>query len=119
MVEIPGALKPVAQARRQRNKLGCGIVIAPLLVVAGYAVLGAKAWHPSEARYPTQGIDVSHHQGVIEWSLLSGQGVDFAYIKASEGGDFVDPAFARNWDGAGRAGIRRGAYHFFTLCRSG
>lgn len=47
------------------------------------------------------------------------QGVDFAYIKATEGGDHVDSEFAANWRGARRFGIARGAYHFFTLCRSG
>ncbi len=50
---------------------------------------------------------------------MPGQGVDFAYIKATEGGDFRDRLFAANWRGAGEAGIRRGAYHFFTLCRAG
>jgi lysozyme len=45
--------------------------------------------------------------------------VDFAYIKATEGGDRRDRRFAENWAGAGRAGIARGAYHFFTLCRPG
>jgi lysozyme len=119
MVEIPGAPGPVAQSKRRRNKLGCGIVIAPLLALAGFAALSAKSWHPSDSAYHLQGIDVSHHQGPIEWRLLPDQGVDFAYIKATEGGDFVDPAFARNWREAQRAGIRRGAYHFFTLCRSG
>jgi lysozyme len=118
MIEIPGA-PPSPKAKRNRAKLGCGIVIAPLLAVAGYVVLSAKSWHPSEARYPTQGIDVSHHQGAIEWPLLREQGVDFAYIKATEGGDFVDPMFARNWREAKAANVRRGAYHFFTLCRSG
>ncbi|MDB5705639.1 MAG: lysozyme [Sphingomonas bacterium] len=66
-----------------------------------------------------QGIDVSHYQGRIDWPLLPGQGVDFAYIKATEGGDYRDDRFAANWQGAGQAGIARGAYHFFTLCRSG
>lgn len=76
-------------------------------------------WHPSERTYPLQGIDVSHHQGVIDWAILPEQGVDFAYIKATEGGDHRDRLFARNWSESRRAGIRRGAYHFFTLCRSG
>jgi lysozyme len=82
-------------------------------------MLLAPLWHPSEARYPDQGIDVSHHQGRIDWPALPAQGVDFAYIKASEGGDHRDRRFAANWLGARAAGIRRGAYHFFTLCRPG
>ena len=79
----------------------------------------ASAWGPSERAYPTQGIDVSHHQGVIHWSDLPEQGVDFAYIKATEGGDHRDRLFERNWAMARQEGIARGAYHFFTLCRSG
>jgi len=81
--------------------------------------LFASRWHPSDSEFPVQGIDVSHHQGRIDWSLLKSQGVDFAYIKASEGGDYRDPMFAANLKGAGESKIARGAYHFFTLCRSG
>jgi lysozyme len=65
------------------------------------------------------GIDVSTHQGQIDWSAVAGDRISFAYIKASEGGDFVDERFTENWDGASAAGLDRGAYHFFTLCRSG
>lgn len=79
----------------------------------------APSWHPSDTDYPTQGIDVSHHQGPIDWSRLPAQGVDFAFIKATEGGDFRDRRFAENWRASRAAGIRRGAYHFFTLCRPG
>jgi lysozyme len=50
---------------------------------------------------------------------LPRQGVDFAYIKATEGDDHVDRRFRVNWRAAGSAGIQRGAYHFFRLCGSG
>ena len=93
--------------------------LAVLLLAAPAIWYLAGRWHPSDSSYPFQGIDVSHHQGRIDWVSLPPQGVDFAYIKASEGGDFRDPAFGANWRGARSAGIRRGAYHFFTLCRSG
>jgi lysozyme len=79
----------------------------------------ALVWRPSERSYPVQGVDVSHHQGRIDWSKLRGEGVDFAYIKASEGGGHRDRSFAFNWREAEEAGVKRGAYHFFTLCRSG
>ncbi len=42
----------------------------------------------------------------------------FVFIKATEGGDHVDERFRANWDGAGAAGIPRGAYHFVFWCRS-
>jgi lysozyme len=91
------------------------VVGAALLAVAAPIALGA--WNPLTENY-TQGIDVSAHQGRIDWDALARANVRFAYIKASEGVTFVDPRFAANWRDAGRAGIRRGAYHRFTLCRS-
>ncbi len=65
------------------------------------------------------GIDVSHHQGEIDWEAVAGDNITFAYIKATEGGDFVDPQFGTNWRKAGAAGINRGAYHFFSACTPG
>lgn len=62
------------------------------------------------------GVDVSHHQGQIDWDTLATDRVAFAYIKATEGGDWVDPRFAENWRAVKRTRIARGAYHFFTLC---
>ena len=59
------------------------------------------------------GIDVSHHQGAINWDTLKASGVDFAYIKATEGIDYIDPAFEKNWQRAKAAGIPAGAYHMF------
>ncbi|MES2442919.1 MAG: GH25 family lysozyme [Pseudomonadota bacterium] len=93
-----------------------------LLAVVGLAIaawLFAINWRPSESAYPRQGIDVSRHQGLIDWETVARQSVDFAYIKASEGGDLRDWRFEENWRGADRVGIARGAYHFFTLCTPG
>jgi lysozyme len=69
--------------------------------------------------YNVIGVDVSNHQGDIDWPALAGSNVAFAYIKATEGGDFRDKRFQLNWEGAKKAGLARGAYHFFTQCRSG
>ncbi len=102
---------------KSRTILLAALIIA--VAAAGGILLYAPHWHPSDRRFPQQGIDVSHHQGAIDWAALPAQGVDFAYIKASEGGDFRDRRFAGNWAGAQAAGIRCGAYHFFTLCRGG
>jgi lysozyme len=90
----------------------------PLLLLLA-ALWATPRWHPSDRRFPLQGIDVSHHQGQIAWPRLRAQGVDFAYIKASEGGDHRDRRLAENWRKAKKAGIPHGAYHFFTLCKPG
>jgi lysozyme len=68
---------------------------------------------PGPAGGPLPGIDVSHWQGTIDWNAVAADGVEFAFIKATEGGDYTDPRFAANWAGAQRAGVVRGAYHFF------
>jgi lysozyme len=66
---------------------------------------------------PVQGIDVSYWQGEIDWQTVRRAGIRFAFIKATEGGDHLDPKFLENWHGAQRAGIARGAYHFVYWCR--
>ena len=70
------------------------------------------------AAYEIHGIDVSHHNGRIDWNKVAQSGISFAYMKATEGGSFVDKRFKFNWSESGRVGIRRGAYHYLNLCRS-
>ncbi len=64
------------------------------------------------------GVDVSRWQAEIDWPKLRSQGANFAYIKATDGGDHLDPMFRKNWRGAQEAGLKRGAYHFFYWCRT-
>jgi lysozyme len=66
---------------------------------------------------PVQGIDVSKYQGRIDWEEVRNSGFQFAYLKATEGGDRVDSSFHDNWRGAAAAGVPRGAYHFMYWCR--
>lgn len=58
------------------------------------------------------GIDVSVHQGAIDWPLVAAAGYSFALCKATEGVGWADRSFATNWRGCRQAGLRRGAYHF-------
>jgi lysozyme len=76
--------------------------------------------HPRVARaqkLPIHGIDVSRWQGKIDWASVRAAGTKFAFIKATEGGDHLDPRFLENWYGAAQAGVPRGAYHFMYWCR--
>ncbi len=78
-----------------------------------YEWTGRKPW-----RYAIHGIDVSRYQGQIDWPQVRRSGVSFAYIKATEGGDHMDERFMDNWRGAKRAGLPRGAYHYYYFCRT-
>ncbi|MFI4947781.1 MAG: glycoside hydrolase family 25 protein [Alphaproteobacteria bacterium] len=57
-------------------------------------------------------IDVSHHNGAIDWPAVAGAGIALAFIKATQGALFVDPAFERNRGAAQSAGILVVLYHF-------
>lgn len=67
----------------------------------------------SGALAATEGVDVSHHNGPIDWAKAKASGVRFAYVKASEGVDDPDPMFATHWQALAQHKILRGAYHFF------
>lgn len=66
------------------------------------------------------GIDVSHHQGNINWKQVGGnvQKPDFVYVKATEGASYVDPKFRKNVTGARNNGFLVGAYHYFRMTSS-
>jgi len=102
----------------KKRRLVLVIAIALLLcAVAGVAYF-AGIWipnFPSEKDFPVRGIDVSSHQGAIQWALIPPDQVRFVYIKATEGGDFRDTRFSENWKASADAGFRRGAYHYFTF----
>lgn len=60
-----------------------------------------------------EGLDISNHNGVVQWPQIKAAGIAFSFIKATEGNNFVDPYFARNMAGARAAGIIVGAYHYY------
>ena len=95
--------------------------ISAIVVVTavGGLYLHFREFEPDRSRFPLRGIDVSHHQGSIDWAAVAAADVAFAYIKASEGGDHRDREFQRNITEANRFGLPVGAYHFFTFCRPG
>lgn len=99
-------------------------VAAVVVLTGGLAAWGFETGvlrvnHPSRDRFPVQGLDVSNHQGPIDWARVRRQGFAFVYAKATEGGDYVDARFVQHTEGARGAGLRVGAYHYFTFCRSG
>lgn len=61
-----------------------------------------------------KGIDVSKHQGKIDWKKVKNAGVEFAMIRAGYGryDNQKDPQFEANYAGAKAAGIPVGAYHY-------
>ena len=100
-----GALEPAKPARQlvaATNPLGSdgpgpGVVPNPI--------------SPNSSVPQLPGIDVSSHQGALDWSTIAPH-IDFVYAKASEGTYYLNPDFANQYNGPYDAGLIRGSYHF-------
>lgn len=113
---------PVAERTTRRRRWPW----VALATVVGLAALSAGLWfvwfphfRPDLHEGERYGIDVASHQGDIDWEQVPGDDIEFAYVKATEGGDFTDGRFAASWERAASVDLERGAYHFFTLCTPG
>ncbi|MCG5219369.1 GH25 family lysozyme [Streptosporangium soli] len=98
-------------------------LLAAATATAGVAVLGPAhaasadqhrpvnvgAVHEGRAAPLTYGQDVSNYQPDHDWNASQ---AEFGIVKATEGLDFRDEAFARHWKELDKKGIVRGAYHF-------
>lgn len=114
-----------------RFRTFCKIGVKALIAVGAMSVLagcysagiikGDNSPHSGVRRahaQPIQGLDVSRYQGDIDFKKAREAGTRFVFIKATEGGDYVDPKFRQNWQRARDAGVAPGAYHFVYWCRS-
>lgn len=100
------------------------IFIASVIVCCGlglfifYIVVtgrGETSTPVDTSAYEIRGADLSSHNGDIDFDALKSYGLDFVYLKATEGGDFKDKSFARNIKQAFSSGLVPGAYHFFRF----
>lgn len=122
------AKKRIARKRTNKDtlrtkRLAIGLLIFTFLGVS-FAFLYFKYWkeEPNEFnsdKYFVKGIDVSHHQPVLDWNVVANQQITFAYIKATEGITHIDRNYTANYDAAREAGIYIGTYHFYTFGVSG
>ena len=98
------------------------VVVCGILVIAGvlaYRHFISTPPYVDPVKYPVKGIDVSAHNGDIDFSKVASEGFDFVFIKATEGKDFNDRNFKTNYDKARQAGLKTGVYHFFRFDREG
>lgn len=89
-----------------------------LFILQYYGII----WHNDlfAYRYLVKGLDVSSHQRIIDWKKVADtKKFSFVYVKATEGHDFFDDYFKRNWKEAKKYGFNVGAYHFFSIRSSG
>ena len=96
--------------RRALRRLARPLARSMTLLVTAALTLGVTA----SAQGYEQGIDVSRwqHGTSLDWSKVKADGIDFAFIKATEDSTYVNPYFAGDWAATTSLGIYRGAYHF-------
>lgn len=79
----------------------------------------AKENGVSTQMYPIWGLDISHHNGKVDWSKVIVTKPIFIFIKATEGVTISDKEYDSNWVFLKKHQIVRGAYHFFSYKSAG
>ncbi|MFF7974811.1 GH25 family lysozyme [Streptomyces sp. NPDC007905] len=104
---------------RFRHRVGALAAATAALALAGAQAASAVcAVSPVAAMGLPRGHDVSSYQKHVDWPAARSEGARFAYVKATEATTYRNPYFDRQYDGARRAGLIRGAYHFARPDRS-
>ncbi|MFI9581528.1 lysozyme [Streptomyces sp. NPDC052236] len=110
LLALPGAAgaadtdTAAATPARGSARMGMGVV----------AHDGQGGLPASSRAVQTEGVDVSSHQGNVNWASLWSSGVRWSYNKATEGTYYNNPYFAQQYNGSYNVGMVRGAYHFAT-----
>ncbi len=60
-----------------------------------------------------QGIDISHYDGRVQFNEVEKSGIDFVYLKATQGTDFIDPTYHEHVEALQTTRLLHGAYHYF------
>ena len=128
--------KTVAKRKKKKSAKRTLIILIILPCIAMVAYYGFRYLYSPKfvhyagfgidipVNYTIHGIDVSRHQSDIDWTEVKAMQIKdirigFGFIKATEGVQNEDEQFINNWQAAKKAGIPRGAYHFFVPSKSG
>lgn len=82
------------------------------IVAAAALTFGASSVLANNTTHSLLGVDVSSYQGYVTWSSVYGDGVRFAFARATEGTASNDSDFSGNVSRGKGAGVKMGAYHF-------
>lgn len=124
-------------AKRKSKKKGSSLLKPVALLVALAAIIIIIDWSENKKHekssddykpvsklefpkgYKIAGIDVSHHNGDIDWATVKEQGVSFAYVKTTEGETKVDKDYQEDYNLVREQELLVGSYHFFLFNRDG
>ena len=91
------------------------------LIILALSISSCKREEHTNKSSEIYGIDISHHQGNIDWSSVkewNDHKIQFVYVKATEGATYLDPRYQQNISQAQRQGFLVGSYHYFRTTSS-
>lgn len=95
------------------------IILAIILIFRLFKIKDKNERVLEEESTFTKGVDISRYQGDVDFDTLYNQNINFAFIKATEGVDYIDPNFLKNWENGKNSNVKIGAYHFYRFEYSG
>lgn len=108
---------------KDRRILIVEIFIIALLIIGVFIILASQQSRINHVVINDgknlKGIDISNHQGEINWHALPHDKINYVFIKATEGATYNDPFFKSNWENASKHNFLKGAYHFFAVDTNG
>lgn len=113
--------KIARRMRMMRLRMIILLMALAMVAIAGIVCAYYVWWReavivsPDPTEYPVRGIDISAHNGVVDFDKVAATGMEFVILKATEGATFKDRNFTDNYRKARRAGLKVGAYHFFRF----
>lgn len=106
------------------KKIALSLLLITIVGIVAFFVLKKKdilisptTFESSE--YFVKGIDLSHHNPILNWDMIREQNITFAYLKATEGISHEDRNYRYNYDLARKSNIHIGTYHFYSFGLSG
>src|ERR1035437_9437352 len=90
--------------------LAVSIFLIVMMIVVLKMYFTPKGISIDKEQYPITGIDVSRHSGVIDWQKIKRQHINFVYVKATEGEDYIDPNYLINVTAANKLKLKVGEY---------
>lgn len=119
-----------SKKKSSKNDLVLKIIVSSVIAIAAI-VIGIyviKKLYPDydsfeedkfASKYMVRGIDISHHNPILNWHMVVEQNIGFTYIKATEGTSHLDRNYKFNQKLAKENNARVGAYHFYSFGVSG
>ncbi|NLW42969.1 MAG: glycoside hydrolase family 25 [Tissierellia bacterium] len=109
--------------KKSRIKTKRSLFILFVLLIMAFIFLRKEDIEHNNERISTvsfvRGVDVSRYQGDVDFKRLYEQNIRFAFIKFTEGKDYIDPNFQTYWNDSYNWNVKRGAYHFYRFEVSG